>query len=83
MKIVHRKTLWVHSLFSIVMLVILAIVWFVRQDFSTLLLTSFLALYITGNAYIHLKRDDFKKETLYEYLLLGLAVFIVLSSLYI
>lgn len=80
MKIKHHKTLWVHTLYSIVLTVGLALLVLIRRDVPTAVLAVLLVVYIIGNSYIHIKRDDLKRETIYEYILLGFAVFIVVSS---
>jgi hypothetical protein len=80
MKITHRKTLWIHSAYSVIMTTALVVLVLVRGDMPTIALAFLLFLYIGGNVYIHIKRNDFKKETLIEYLLLGFAVFVVLYS---
>ena len=80
MKTQHRQTLWIQSAFSAVMCAALVGMVLIRRDTPTLLLAGFLFAYILGNTAIHLKRGDFKKDTLYEYLLLGFAVFVVVSS---
>lgn len=39
-----------------------------------------ITLYIVGNTVIHIKRDDYRQDTLIEYILIGAAVFVVLVS---
>jgi hypothetical protein len=52
----------------------------IRHDLPGLLLGGLIAVYVLGNTFLHIKRDDFKKETLYEYILVGASVFIVIFS---
>lgn len=80
MKVVHQKTLWMHTVFSTIMCAALLGMVLIRRDTPTMLLAGTLFLYVLGNTLLHIRRDDFKKDTLYEYLLLGFAVFVVLSS---
>lgn len=83
MKIHHRKTLWIHTLFSIVACSGLALLLLVQQNIPTIIVGGSLIVYILVNTYIHIRRDDFTKETIYEYILLGGAVFIVISSAFL
>jgi hypothetical protein len=80
MKAIHRKTIWLHTIFSFVICGLLLVIVLVRQSVPSLMLAGIFAIYVLGNGYIHIKRDDMKRETMYEYLLLALAVFVVLAS---
>lgn len=80
MKIAHRRTLWQHTLFSAIMCAGLIAIALVRRDIPTVIIAALIAVYVVGNAALHVRRDDFKKETMYEYVLLALAVFVVLAS---
>ncbi len=76
----HRKSLWIHGVFSLLMCLGLLVIILTGRHLSTIILASFIAAYVLGNAYIHTKRNDYKRETLYEYALIGVVVFIVLGS---
>lgn len=80
MKIHHRRTLWVHTLFSFSLCALIGLITWLKGDLPTIIIGAVIALYIVGNAVIHIKRDDYKQETLVEYILLAGAVFIVLTS---
>ena len=80
MRIKHRKTLWIHSVYSVFIILALIGLILIQRTIPTIILAVLLAVYVLGNTYIHIKRDDFKKETLYEYLLVSVAVFIVITS---
>ena len=80
MKAAHRKTIWVHTVFAVLMAGILAILLAVTRNVAAAVIAVFIALYIGGHVIIHLRRDDLKAETVVEYTLLGAAVFIVLIS---
>ena len=80
MKAHHRKTLWVHTIFAIIMVSLLAALLVFNFHLTTLLIALFVAVYIGGHVFIHMKRDDLKPETIVEYALLGAAVFVVLVS---
>lgn len=80
MKAIHRKTLWVHTLFSFSLCALIGVIIWLKGDLPTIILGAVIALYVIGNTVIHIKRDDFKQDTIVEYVLLAIAVFIVLAS---
>jgi len=80
MKIAHRKTLWIHTLFSFSVCALLGILIWLNDNLPTTLVAGMIILYVVGNAIIHIKRDDYKQDTLIEYVLLGTAIFIVLAG---
>lgn len=82
MKIAHRKTMWLHTAFSGVLCAFLIVLILMKRNVPTMVVAGALILYLVGNAYLHIKRGDFRRDTLYEYILLTLAVFVVLASAY-
>lgn len=66
--------------FSVVLALLLLGIIFARRDTPTLIFSGIVMLYIIGNTALHLRRKDFRSETLYEYVLIGAAVLIVLLS---
>lgn len=80
MKIIHRKTLWIHSVFSLFVIGLLAALIVFNRNVPIVLLAIAVGVYVIGNAAIHIKRDDFREDTMLEYFLLGAAVLIVLVS---
>lgn len=80
MKIMHRKTLWIHTTFSLLILVLLGLLIAFNQNIPVGLLSLAIGIYVVGNAVIHIKRDDFREDTVLEYFLMGAAVLIVLIS---
>ncbi len=80
MKIVHHKTLWIHIVFSALMCLAIGSIVLVSRDLPSIILACLILIYVFGNGYIHYRRDDFQIETLYEYLLVGLAVFVIMTS---
>lgn len=80
MKAHHRKTHWIHTVFSISVLGILAAIILIKNDIPALVIAGLFGVYVAGNGLIHARRDDFKPEVLIEYILLAAAVFIVLAS---
>ena len=80
MKIAHRRTLWIHTTFSLGVCALIGLIIWLRRDIPTIGVAVAIALYIIGNTVIHIKRDDFKQETLVEYILIGAATFIILAS---
>ncbi len=78
MRAIERKSMWHHTIFSAVLCIILIALLLVRRDVSSWLIGGLIILYVAGNSLLHYWHKDFHKETLWEYLLIGAAVFIVL-----
>ena len=72
--------MWIHVVFSLTLCVLLAGMVLFKRNLPTLFVAGMMMLYLAGNTYIHIKRGDFRRDTLYEYTLLSLAVFVVLMS---
>jgi hypothetical protein len=70
--------LWYHSVFSLLLCVVMVAIILVQQDMSTLLIVGAVLIYVSGNTLLHFRRHDFHKESLYEYLIVAAAVLIVL-----
>lgn len=80
MKTAHRKTMWFHTAFSGLLCAVLIGLIVFERNLPTLVVGGALVAYLVGNAYLHIKRGDFRRDTLYEYILLALAVFVVIAS---
>ncbi len=80
MKAVQRKSLWINTVFSIIMSALIVGIIVVRRDLPALIVALLIASYVLGNVYIHFRRNDLNKETVLEYVLVAVAVFIVLAS---
>lgn len=78
MKAKERKSLWHHVVFSAIICAAMAALILVRKDASSLMVAGFLIVYIGGNTFLHYRRQDFHKETFFEYLLISVAVLVVL-----
>jgi hypothetical protein len=80
MKATERASLWQHTLFSALLCLVLVGLVLVRQNWTTLVIVSVVLLYVLGNTLLHVKRRDFRRETMYEYVIIGAAVLVVLIS---
>ena len=80
MKAKQQHTLWINTAYSAVMGLLIAGIILIRRDLPTTILALLIATYVIGNIYIHIRRGDFTRESLYEYVLVAIAVFIVLAS---
>lgn len=76
----ERKSLWYHSAFSLLLCAAMVGLIIIRRDLSTLLIVIAVVIYVAGNTWLHLRRHDFRRETLYEYLIVAAAVLIVLLN---
>lgn len=78
MKIAHRKTLWVHTTYAVIVSAVLASVIVLKRDVPNIVIVLLIGSYIIGHVIIHLKRDDLRRDTVLEYILGGVAVGVVL-----
>jgi hypothetical protein len=78
MKATERASLWQHTLFSALLCAAMIGLVLVRRNWTTLLIISFVLLYVIGNTLLHVRRRDFRRETMYEYVIVGAAVLVVL-----
>jgi hypothetical protein len=78
MKITERKSMWHHAVFSVVLCIAMVAIVFIQRDVPALIVAAFIAVYVAGNTLLHYLHKDFRKETLYEYLLVSAAVLFVL-----
>jgi hypothetical protein len=72
--------MWLHTAFSGVLCAVLVALILFQRNVSTLVVGGVMVVYLVGNAYLHVKRGDFRRDTIYEYILLALAVFVVIVS---
>lgn len=80
MKLIERRAMWHHAAFSGALCGALLAIIIIRRDMPGLLLGIFIASYVVGNTALHYIHKDFRKEMLYEYVLIAAAVSIVLIS---
>ena len=67
-------------MFSLIVVSLLVTLIVFNRNIPVALLAIAIGVYVVGNAAIHIKRDDFREDTMLEYFLLGAAVLIVLVS---
>jgi hypothetical protein len=70
--------MWHHTLFSALLCLAMIGLYLARRDTSSLIVIGAVTVYVAGNTYLHIRHKDFRRETLYEYLLVSAAVLIVL-----
>lgn len=80
MKVAHRNTAWQHVAYSLIVVALLTVLIVVRRQLPTLLLGLVITLYVAGNTYLHYRRGDLERETVYEYLLTAAIAFVVLAG---
>jgi uncharacterized membrane protein len=80
MKATERASLWQHTVFSSLLCLTMIGLVLVRKDWTTLVVVGFVMLYVAGNTLLHIRRHDFRRETMYEYVIIGAAVLIVFIS---
>lgn len=78
MKKIHAPSLKFHTVYSIVLtLIFLVIIIFIR-DIALGAAMFFLLLYVGGNGIIHSKKNELKRDTLLEYIILSIIALVVL-----
>lgn len=80
MRIVHKKTLWVHSAYALIVCGVLGLIIWSQPNIPNIVVVALIAAYIIGHIYIHFKRDDLRQDTVAEYVLIGIAVTVVLAG---
>lgn len=78
MKMIERSSMWHHTLFSLLLCAAMVALFIIRRDVSSLIIIGVVFCYVLGNTLLHVRRQDFQRETLYEYVLISAAVLIVL-----
>jgi hypothetical protein len=78
MKKLHYKSLKFHTVYSFVLAVVFLIMIIVVPDISLGLAMAFLILYVAGNGLIHTRNNELKRDTLMEYIILSIIVFVVI-----
>ena len=82
MKVAHRKTLWIHTVFAAVMAIFLFIIALSGKNIAIWAVVSFFGLYLVGHLVIHYRRDDLNVETAVEYVrFIGAVAVVMYGSL--
>lgn len=80
MKVAHRRTLWVHTVFSLIVCGVLGFVLWRKPTVPAIVVLGAIAFYVLGNVFIHARRDDLRQDTVIEYAVFGIAIGVVLVS---
>lgn len=80
MKTVERASLWQHTIFSLLLCLVMIGLLLVRPGWTTVAVVVVVLLYVAGNTLLHIRRHDFRRETMYEYVIVGAAVLVVFLS---
>lgn len=77
MKKKHHSSLKFHTIYSIILSVVFLAIILVRHDLTLGLTMVFLTLYIVGNGIIHTTKNELKRDTLVEYVLVSIIIMIM------
>lgn len=77
MKKIHLPSLKIHTIFSLALAVVLLAVIIIAPSISLFAVALFVVLYISGNGIIHSKKNELKRDTLVEYILVSIIVIVV------
>lgn len=80
MKKRHIQKLKFHTIFTIVITLLFIIVCMIVRDISLAIAMLFLGVYITGNGIIHVRHNELSRDTLIEYILIGLIAAVLFFS---
>lgn len=77
MKKIHLPSLKIHTIFSLVLAIVLLVVLVFVPSISLFAVAMFVVLYVSGNGIIHSKKNELKRDTLVEYVLVSIIVIVV------
>lgn len=70
-------SLKIHTIFSLVLAIILLVVLIVAPSISLFAAMLFVVLYVSGNGIIHSKKNELSRDTIVEYILVSAIVIVV------
>lgn len=80
MKKIHRSSLKFHTIYSIALSVIFLVIILSVRDITLGATMVFLLLYIIGNGIIHTRKNELKRDTLLEYILVSIIVLVIIMG---
>jgi len=78
MKKIHYKSLKFHAIYSFILATIFLAVIVFTPDISLGIAMVFLVLYIAGNGLIHARNNKLERDTLMEYIIVSIIVFVII-----
>jgi predicted permease len=79
----HSRTLKFHTVFTVALTVVFAFVLLITKSLSLGVAMIFLALYVAGNGIIHVRRNELARDTIVEYILIGVIAALLLVSSFV
>jgi hypothetical protein len=80
MKKRHVSKLKLHTIFTIVITIIFLVVLAFVRDISLAVAMLFLGVYIAGNGIIHIRHNELARDTIVEYILIGVIAAVLFIS---
>ncbi|MDB5160450.1 MAG: hypothetical protein JWO99_713 [Candidatus Saccharibacteria bacterium] len=79
----HVGKLKLHTIFTIVITGLFLIVLAFVRDISLAVAMLFLAVYIAGNGIIHIRHNELARDTIIEYILIGIIATVLFVSSFV
>ena len=77
MKKIHFPSLKFHTIYSIILAVLLIAILFFAPDISLFAVIVFMILYVGGNGIIHSRTNELSRDALIEYIIIATIVLVV------
>ena len=78
MKKQHHSSLKLHTIYTLLLIAVFGVLLLFVRDMTLGVAMLFLALYISGNGIIHARKNVLHRDTLLEYLLVGIITLVLL-----
>lgn len=83
MKKRHINKLKFHTIFTVIITAVFLAVLFIVRDISFAVAMLFLAVYIAGNGIIHIRHNELARDTVIEYILIGVIAAVLFVSSFV
>lgn len=78
MKKKHHSSLKFHTIYSVVLSIIFLAIILLVHDITLGATMAFMLLYVVGNGIIHTRKNELKHDTLIEYILVSIIIFVII-----
>ena len=73
----HQKTLKFHTVFTLILALICLGIILIAPDLTLVASITVLVVYVAGNGIIHLRNNQLSRDSLIEYIIVGLIVALI------
>lgn len=78
MKKQHRSSLKFNAIYSLILSVVFLLIILFAPEMTLGVAMVFLVLYIIGNGIVHTKNNELTRDTLFEYMIVAIIVFVII-----